>query len=189
VVLALALAIGLLGGGYLYWGARSGVDMEDALRISGDYLDLMDGDLEVSEIMEFEYNFYVVFSEQSTGMGAFEMLIDKETGRIYPEYGPNMMWNLKYGHGGMRGPGGMMGGYQPGGETLSEEEALQIAQAFLDQVYPGSKAEDPFPFYGYYTVHSTRGGRILGMLSVNSVTGEVWYHNWHGRYLGSAESH
>jgi uncharacterized membrane protein len=38
------------------------------------------------------------------------MLIDKNTGQIFPEYGPNMMWNLKYGHGGMMtGPGGMMG--------------------------------------------------------------------------------
>ena len=41
--------------------------------------------------MEFEFNFYVVYFEKSTGIWAFEMLIDKESGRIFPEYGPNMM--------------------------------------------------------------------------------------------------
>jgi len=58
-------------------------------------------DLAIGEIMEFEQNFYVIYYEKSTGIGAFEMLIDKRTGRIFPEYGPNMMWNTKYGHLGM----------------------------------------------------------------------------------------
>ena len=35
--------------------------------------------------LELEYNFYVVYSERSTGIGAFEMLIDKENGHIFPE--------------------------------------------------------------------------------------------------------
>jgi hypothetical protein len=29
--------------------------------------------------------------------GAMELLVDKSSGAIFPEYGPNMMWNLKYG--------------------------------------------------------------------------------------------
>ena len=75
-------------------------------------------DLTVKEIMEFEYNFYIIFYEKSTGVGAFEMLIWKtgsNAGRIVSEPGPNMMWNTKYGSmmgqmgGGMMG-GGMMGG-------------------------------------------------------------------------------
>ena len=54
---------------------------------------------------EYTQNFYVLFKEKSTGIGAFEMLIDKYTGSIYPEMGPNMMWNTKYGmmNGGMMG--------------------------------------------------------------------------------------
>ena len=53
--------------------------------------------------MEFEQNFYVIYYEKSTVVGAFEMFIGKGTGCIFPEYGPNMMWNTKYGHGGMMG--------------------------------------------------------------------------------------
>jgi hypothetical protein len=36
--------------------------------------------------------FYVLSHEKSTGLGAFEMLINKYTGGTYPEMGPNMMW-------------------------------------------------------------------------------------------------
>jgi hypothetical protein len=129
-----------------------------------------------------------------------EMLIDRTTGRIFPEYGPNMMWNLKYGHGGMMtGPGGMMGGFggMMGGyysegyldDPMGAEEAMGIAQKFLDTAYPGAEVDDPHRFYGYYTIHSTRDGEIFGMLSVNAFTGQVWYHNWHGEYISSIESH
>jgi hypothetical protein len=187
------VAVGL--GGVLYYNFLSSraMSMERADSIADKYLEsLNDPDLAIGEIMEFEYNFYVVYYEKSTGIGAFEMLIDKETGRIFPEYGPNMMWNTKYGHSGMMGSsGGMMGGYTqpPSGDDVDEEEALGIAQGFLDEVYPGSEADDPHPFYGYYTIHTTKDGEITGMLSVNSYEGDVWYHNWHGEYIQSMEGH
>jgi len=171
------------------------INMERATNIANRYLmSVNDPDLAIAEIMEFEQNFYVVYYEKSNGIGAFEMLIDKKTGRIFPEYGPNMMWNTKYGHGGMMGggPGGMMGGWTqpPSGEMpIDEEEAIRIAQDFLDQVYPGTVVEDPHPFYGYYTLHDTKDGEIHGMLSVNGYTGAVWYHNWHGAYIQSREMH
>jgi hypothetical protein len=186
------VAIGLAGVLYYSYYSTRTLSMDRAEAIAERYLDsLRDTDIEIDEIMEFEYNFYVVYYEKSTGVGAFEMLIDKQGGRIFPEYGPNMMWNIKYGHGGMMGgPGGMEGFYPPqNGEPIGEEEALGIAQAFLDKVYPGSEAEDPHPFYGYYTIHTTREGRVSGMLSVNQYTGAVWYHNWHGEYISSKEMH
>ena len=171
------------------------INMERATNIANRYLmSVNESDLAIAEIMEFEQNFYVVYYEKSNGIGAFEMLIDKKTGRIFPEYGPNMMWNTKYGHGGMMGggPGGMMGGWTqpPSGEMpIDEDEAIRIAQDFLDQVYPGTVAEDPHPFYGYFTLHVTKDGEIHGMLSVNSYTEAVWYHNWHGAYIQSREMH
>lgn len=192
------IIVSILGAGYVLYLQIRGVSIERAEEISENYLDsIQTADLEISEIMEFEYNFYVIYSEHSTGMGAFEMLIDKNTGQIFPEYGPNMMWNLKYGHGGMMsgpggmmGSGGMMGGYYPSGsESLSEQEALEIAQGFLDEVYPGAEADDPHPFYGYYTIHTTRDGSVFGMLSVNTFSGAVWYHNWHGDFIQSIEMH
>lgn len=48
---------------------------------------------------------------------------------------------------------------------------------------PGTKAEDAEAFYGYYTLHVLKDGKIYGMLSVNAYTGAVWYHNWHGAFV------
>jgi hypothetical protein len=202
------IVAGIVGAGYLFYTQIQGIPLARAEKISENYLKTLGSqDLEISEIMEFENNFYVIYSEHEAGMGAFEMLIDKNTGQIFPEYGPNMMWNLKHGHGGMMtGPGGMMGGFggmmnnqegmmggyiPPGfeGELITEEKALDLAQEFLDQVYPGAEADDPHPFYGYYTIHTKRKGMIFGMLSVNAFDGSVWYHNWHGEYIQSIEMH
>ncbi len=147
---------------------------------------LNDANIAIDEIMEFERNFYIIYYEKTTGVGAFEMLIDKNTGCIFKEYGPNMMWNTKYGH------GRMMHGWtrMPSGEMpVSQEYAVSIAQKFLDRVYPGALAEDPHTFYGYYTIHIIKDGRIFGMLSVNGYTGEVWYHNWHGAYIQTLKKH
>jgi hypothetical protein len=204
----LLLVVGIIGIAYMFYNPFQGVTAERAERISERYLESQNNlDLEISEIMEFEFNYYVIYDQISTHMGAFEMLIDKSTGRIFPEYGPNMMWNLKYGHSGMMSgiggvmggfsgmmgnPGSMMGGYLPPnfeGDPISEEEALKIAQEFLDRVYPGSELEDPHPFYGYYTIHTTKEGEIFGMLSVNAYDGAVWYHNWHGEYIRTIGSH
>ncbi len=187
LVLGLVLvSVGLLGI-IMLTGFQPGIDMDRAFAIAERYLaSLNNPDQAIDEIMEFEYNFYVIYYEKSTGIGAFEMLIDKNTGRIFPEYGPNMMWNTKYGH------GGMMGGWTrtPSGEmTTNQDEAVSIAQEFLDNTYPGTIAEDPHPFYGYYTIHVSRDGEIHGMLSVEGYSGEVWYHNWHGTYIQTRETH
>lgn len=153
--------------------------------------------------MEFQYNFYIQYYEKDTGIGAFEMLIWKQsppygmmgsgmgmmngrvvTGVIMPEPGPNMVWNTKYG---MMG-GGIMGGWnnpQPGSAmTVTKENALQIAQGYLDSNFNGAKVEeDASQFYGYYTMDFTINGKIAGMLSVNGYTGQVWFHTWHGTFI------
>jgi len=181
------ISIGVVGLMLLRIYPSRALSIERASNIAEKYLrSLNDPDLAISEIMEFEQNFYVVYYEKSTGIGAFEMLIDKTTGRTFPEYGPDMMWNTKYGHGGMMG-----GGTQPPSEEMpvDEAEAIKAAQAFLDRVYPGILAEDTHRFYGYYTIHVAEDGEISGMLSVNGYTGAVWYHNWHGAYIRSREMH
>jgi len=47
--------------------------------------------------------------------------------------------------------------------------------------------EEADRFYGYYTLHVLKDGQIYGMLSVNGYTGQVWYHSWHGPFLGMKE--
>jgi hypothetical protein len=48
------------------------------------------GDLQLAEVMEFSGNFYAEVREKSTGTGAFELLVDRYSGAVYPEPGPNI---------------------------------------------------------------------------------------------------
>jgi hypothetical protein len=154
-------------------------------------------DLYVTEVMEFSQNFYAEVAERSTGIHAFELLINRWTGAVSPEPGPNMMWNTKYGH-----MGGMMGRAwgslpfmgrgavpSPGGTMpVTPAQARQAAQAWLDQYFPGTQAaEEVDTFYGYYGLHVLQNGHIYGMLSVNGYTGAVWYHTWHGDFITMRE--
>ena len=140
--------------------------------------------LQVVEVMEFSQNYYALVRESDTGIGAMELLIDKSSGAVGPEYGPNMMWNAKYGmhRGGMMG--GMMGGRASGTMSVTPAEARQIAQRWLDTYRPGAMPEpETDAFYGYYTIHTLKDGKINGMLSVNGSNGQVWYHTWHGDFV------
>jgi hypothetical protein len=139
--------------------------------------------LAIDEVIEFQRNFYAVVKHPSTGHGAFEVLVNKVTGAVMPEIGPDMMWNTQYGMltGGM---GSMMGYQQPSGPmTVSATKAEQIAQQWLAQNRPGATTETPDQFPGYYTIHFLQNGKITGMLSVNGYTGQVWYHTWHGKAI------
>lgn len=173
--------------------------MDQAAELAGKHLrSLNNADLAIDEIMEFGDNFYIVFYEKSTNMGAFEAIIDKaDTGMggmmrmmmgyrdVRPEQGPNMMWNTKYAmHDGM---GWMHGRNTFTNASITMEQARENAQKYLDEYFSGTIAEDVHPFYGYYTIHVMKEDKIFGMLSVNSSTGEVWFHNWHGAYIQTLE--
>ncbi len=131
-------------------------------------------DLELSEVIEFDNNFYAGVKEKSTDMNAFELLVNKYTGKVFPEMGPNMMWNTKYGH---------MTWNTQAQATVTKEQALENAQAYLEKTIPGTKVGDVDAFYGYYTIEVTKDDKIYGMLSVNGNTGAVWYHTWHGNFV------
>ena len=162
--------------------------------------------LEISEVMVFDNNAYVAVKESSTGVGAFELLVDPASQVAYPEYGPNMMWNLKYGglnHGSMMGgrsnmtlaPGasaGMQGWINQSTSPtnvsadmpVTQDQAIKNAQAYLDQYQPGTlAASDPMQFYGYYTLDFSKDGKVAGMLSVNGYNGQVFFHTWHGAFI------
>jgi len=67
--------------------------------------------------------------------------------------------------------------------VISAEGSIEIANRYLAGTGTGETAAEPHDFYGYYTLHTIKDGKINGMLSVNSNTGQVWYHSWHGRYI------
>ncbi|GAB4306401.1 MAG: hypothetical protein Kow0097_05920 [Candidatus Bipolaricaulota bacterium] len=164
------------------WGGVSGIVASDEVPgLVGQYLaEYGDPDWVVGEIMEFSNHFYVEVREKSTGRGAVELLVLRD-GSVRPEPGPNMMWNAKYGHRGMMGfrrdDSGVM--------DLPPAAALATAQAYLDRSSPGlAVGDEAEAFYGYYTIHTLRNGKIVGMLSVHGSTGEVWVHTWHNAFVG-----
>jgi hypothetical protein len=188
--------------------AGSAITLDQAKTIAQQYLaSTQNPNLAIKEIMEFQYNFYIIYYEKNTGIGAFEMIIWKQTpppgivggmgmgggvmgGRfvpsaIMPEPGPNMMWNTKYSP--MRN--GLMGYLNQTSSTMaiSMDKAQQLAQAYLDANVQGAKTEMATQFYGYYTFDFTVSGKITGMLSVNGYSGQVWYHSWHGAFIQEVE--
>jgi hypothetical protein len=166
-----------------YWGGTvpSGqrISMDRAREIAQQYADGVATDLEVAEVMEFTNHFYAEVRERHTGIGAFEILIDPYTGVVRPEPGPNMMWNLKYGH------MGWISASASAEMPVSPQQAVQYAQQWLDTAMPGYTAsQEADRFYSYYTIHVEKDGKVVGMLSVNGYSGQVWYHTWHGSFLG-----
>lgn len=214
----LAAGQGMMGPGYGYGGGMMGwwgspppgsaqaltID-QVADQVHGYLRSFWNPDLQLAEVMEFDNQYYAEVREKSTNVGAFEVLVNKWTGSIVPEPGPDMMWNTKYGHMGM----GMMGGGMMGGPAwgwggrrgyrpwqglsnempVSADQARQYAQEFLDAQLPGTKVEaDADLFYGYYTIHVlSKDGSVYGMLGVNGYTGWVWYHQWHGKFIRMKE--
>jgi hypothetical protein len=192
--------IGGLGNGYGFGGMMRGygystpytytgtqINITTALTIAQNYVaSIGNPDLSVKEAEEYSANIYIQVYEKSTGTGAFELLIDKYTGSIYPEMGPNMMWNTKYGM--MRS--GILGGVFGTPTTtmpVSADQAKVDAQQWLNVNIPGAVVGEVFPFYGYYHVMAMVNGADYGMMSVNGYSGQVWYHTWHGSFIQSID--
>lgn len=184
-------ASGMMGGWFGGVPAGSTISLTQAQQDAQAYLSRLGSpDLQLDEIMEFQSNFYAIVKEHSTGVGAFEVLINKTTGAVMREPGPDMLWNTKYGMPGANAPMAAWMGHQTptGPMTVSTDQARQDAQRWLDANQPGSTTETPDQFYGYYTLHILKDGEVTGMLSVNGYTGQVWYHSWHGAFIGMTES-
>ena len=157
---------------------------------------LGNSDLELKEVMVFDQNAYAAVVEKSTGTGAMELLVDPSTQTVFPEYGPERMWNTKYG---MMGGGRFAGGCACGTgfnsnssssqTALTLDEAAKAASQYLTTNVQGAQLNtDGQPFYGYYTFDYQVDGKIAGMLSVNSTSGQVWPHTWHGQFIEEWEA-
>jgi hypothetical protein len=172
---------GMMGRAFI--GGSGDIGMDRAVKIAqGVAASYPSGGLVTDEVIEFSGNYYASIREQSTRIGAFEILIDRATGNVIREPGPDMMWNAKY----SMMPGGMMGRFGVSGSgamTVSAQQAQDVAQRWLDANQTGTSAKAPDSFYGFYTVDFQRAGRLVGMLSVNGYSGQVWFHSWHGSFI------
>ena len=157
------------------------ITLDEAVTKAKAYLQNLDKSLTISEVMEFENNFYVVASESDSGRGAMELLVDPYSGAVSQEMGANRMWNLKYGT-------NMMITSSASDSTLTLDQAISAAKDSL--AARNSKAtlnEDGIRFYGYYTFDYSVDGKISGMLSVNGLNGSVLFHTWHGAFISEKE--
>jgi uncharacterized membrane protein YkoI len=124
-------------------------------------------DLEIAEVVQYSWNFYVLAKEKSTGRGALEMLVDPRTGSVSAEPGPNMMWNTKYGHRYWTGASGT--------PTVSVDQAKKIVKDWL--AAGGDRTDydlEVTEMYGYYSIHLEKDMKMAGMVGVNAWTGQVW---------------
>lgn len=176
---------GMMGGyGYGYAPNATPLKIDDAVNRAKQYVAAYNNaDLKLTEVEEYSANFYAMVEEKSTGNAAFQILIDKFNGAVYPEMGPNMMWNTKYSP-----MNSMMGGFgfnQPSGKmTVTIDQARTNAEQYIKANLPNATVEkEGDTFYGYYNFDVLQNGNTYGMLSVNGYTGAVWYHVWHGVFI------
>ncbi|PKQ23311.1 MAG: hypothetical protein CVT65_08925 [Actinobacteria bacterium HGW-Actinobacteria-5] len=126
--------------------------------------------LSTGEVMQFSQNFYVELKD-SAGNPTTEVLVDPGDGSVSTEYGPAMMWNT-----GSRDA------------TVSPDQAQTIADDWLRANQPGQSAvADVKAFPGYYSIDTETNGNTVGMVSVNALTGAVWYHTWHGTFIAEED--
>ena len=167
---------GMMGGfGWQDGDGRPVRDLPDARDRAEGFAGTLGSGLRVGEVMRFTSNYYAEL-EEPDGTKAAEVLVDPRTGAVQLEFGPAMMWNTRF---------GMMAARPGSGTQLTAKQARTTGERWLAR--DGLTAGEPEAYPGYYTLHTLRDGRIDGMLSVHAVTGAVWYHGWHGRFLELSE--
>ena len=128
--------------------------------------------LHPGEVMWFDNGFYVELKD-GAGKPATEVIVDPRTGAVTTEPGPAMMWNTRFG---MHARGGDVG-------SVDAAKARDIATSWLAANRAGTTIGGVDAYPGYFTLDLKRNGTVNGMLSVNSSTGAVWYHTWHGAFI------
>jgi hypothetical protein len=177
----------------------------DAATIAQNYLNQIGNpNLQLKAVQEYTNTYYMQIVEKDTGIGAFELGVDKYTGAIVPMQGPTMMWDTKYGvtgtgtmmgylatgysgYGGMMGSGGMMTwlrGTPTAAMTISLSQAKTNAQQYLNTYYPGTTVGAATTYYGYYTMQVMGSdGSIVGIVGINGATGQVMDYTWCGTFM------
>jgi hypothetical protein len=167
------------------------ISQDEARRRAQGFVARYGAQVKIRDFMVFAENYYAQVVDAATGAGLAEVLVDRYTGIVRPEPGPNMLWNTRFGMPGGQFDSGMMGSNQdrPVPSTpvrYTQVAAQKLADTFVAGYLPGGKVLEGLPFPGYYTFDYGRKA-IEGMLSVNAFTGEIWVHGWHGVYLGEVK--
>lgn len=120
--------------------------------------------VKVDDVMTFASNYYGALVD-AQGHGYLEVIVDRFTGAIAPEP-QSMMWNT---NAGMH--------LNQGASRYDQAAAQQLATTFLARYLPGATVIDATAFPGYFTfAFGPDAAHVVGMLSVNASTGQVWVH-------------
>jgi hypothetical protein len=148
------------------------ITLEDAQARLQEVSQTFGPNVQVSDLMTFSNSYYARLLDEQ-GNGVAEVLVDRYSGFVYPEPGPNLMWNTR---------SGMMGYGFAGRPRYDLTAAQPLAETFLSGYLPGAKVTSAQTFEDYYTFDFGRAD-TEGMLSVNAYSGDVWVHTWHGALL------
>lgn len=157
----------------IYYPESKPVTQDEALKNIESFASQYGSNIQVEDFMVFSGNYYAVLKDTNSSQNIAEVLVDRYSGSAYPEPGPNMMWNTRFG----------AGRTTTGGPQYGINEAKKLAGDFLTGYLPGAQVMESNEMPGYYTFDFGRQD-IEGMLSVNAYNGQIWVHTWHGSYLG-----
>lgn len=137
------------------------------------FLNISSSSLQISEIWEYA-GLYKAELVDTNKAHAFDVLAVKFTGAVMPEMGLSMMLNASYG----------MYLYRTTvfGKTLSisQAQATQIAQDFVNRNNLGYTLGTPEIYPGYYKFHTTVGSALGMDIMVNGYDGGVWMNTFLG---------
>ncbi|MDY0387229.1 hypothetical protein SDC9_137611 [bioreactor metagenome] len=157
----------------LYYPESKPITQDEAIKSMQSFAKQYGSNIEIDDFMAFSSNYYGVVKDANSNQDIAEVLVDRYSGSAYPEPGPNMMWNTRYG----------AGRTQAGSTGYDLAGAKKLAEDFLTGYLPGAEILESKAMPGYYTFDFGRND-TEGMLSVNTFSGQIWVHTWHGSYLG-----
>ncbi|HUX52436.1 MAG TPA: hypothetical protein VMW73_16725 [Spirochaetia bacterium] len=194
---------GMMGGGYgpgmafdqdgtgYGYNAQSNATRIDASRINTvveGYLATLPGkELQIAEIVDFQYNYYVRVKEKGAATYSMELLVNPYSGRVVPVgYGRGVRDN-DFPRGGRgpwaAGPGTYSGTPSQAAQNVSSGEAQKIAADFVKRFSPNDSVTGEAQFPGHYSMFITDNGKIVGVVSVDASSGTAFYHRWLGTFL------
>lgn len=147
-------------------------------RVLESFLADLDQNLVPGAILDLGKQYYAEAIEKDTGIGAYGILINRTSGVVLPETGPNLDWNVKYGTEGTA--------VAAEGETIkapemtvTREKAVEYARRYLELEKSTFEIDESArSFYGYYNLTVLENGKPVGIISVNGYNGRVWDHSW-----------
>ena len=149
---------------------------EEARAAIQSFIGASSSSLTISELWEYGTAYMAELSDQ-TGAKAFDVMADKFTGAVGPEMGLSMMMNASYGN-------GIYKAAKFGKKlTVSEDQAMTIAQNFVNANGLGYTLEAPEDYPGYYKFHTADSSGFGLEIMVNGYNGSIWMNSLLGRPL------